>query len=117
MSRSADPETVGTRVLPPTPRHNEGSPNDHYRRALEDTSYEEVKEVPVESTRPARVLIDLLNDFDEDALERVSKRSLTLKTFVKLPMLYLLLTAGMQSGLSIVFLKLFGELIQSGEAA
>jgi len=31
-------------------------------------------------------------------------------------MLYLLLNAGLQSGLSIVFLKLFGELIQSGTA-
>ena len=32
-------------------------------------------------------------------------------------MLYMLFLAGLQSGLSIVFLKLFGELVQSGEVA
>jgi len=33
-----------------------------------------------------------------------------------MPLLYLMLNAGLQSGLSIVFLKLFGELVQSGTA-
>ena len=33
-----------------------------------------------------------------------------------MPMLYMLFMAGLQSGLSVVFLKLIGELVQSGEA-
>ena len=64
-----------------------------------------------ESLRPARILIELLNDMDRQQLEQVSKRSLNLQRCVKLPMLYLLINAGLQSGLSISFLKLFGELI------
>ena len=53
---------------------------------------------------------------DADLLAQVSPDSTHLKRFVKFPMLYMLFLAGIQSGLSIVFLKLFGELVQSGEA-
>ena len=51
-----------------------------------------------------------------EQLEEVSARSRNLKRFIKVPMLYLLANAGVQSGLSLCFLKLCGELIQSGEA-
>lgn len=61
--------------------------------------------------KPARILIEVLHNFDDEMLKDVSSRSLNVKRYVKLPMLYLLLNAGLQSGLSIVFLKLFGELI------
>lgn len=58
----------------------------------------------------------VLHNIDMEQLKEVSSRSVNVKRFVKLPMLYLLLNAGVQSGLCIVFLKLFGELIQSGTA-
>ena len=53
----------------------------------------------------------MLQDIDPELLAQASNRSILLKTLVKMPMLYMLLNAGLQSGLSIVFLKLFGELI------
>ena len=62
------------------------------------------------------MLIEVLTDMDNETFEAVSTHSKNLNRFVKLPMLYLLITAGLQSGLSIVFLKLTGELTQSGQA-
>ena len=66
--------------------------------------------------RPARELIEVLHNIDDELLKDVSERSLRVKHYVKTPMLYLCLNAGLQSGLSIAFLKLFGELVQSGTA-
>lgn len=47
----------------------------------------------------------------------MSSRSTNVKRFLKLPMLYMLFLAGLQSGLSVVFLKLTGELIQQGQGS
>ena len=65
--------------------------------------------------RPARQLIEALNDIDPDLLEKVSPSSTILRTFVKLPMLFLLFNAGLWSGIGAVSLKLCGELAQAGE--
>lgn len=65
--------------------------------------------------RPARQLIDVLNDIPSDLLDKVSPNSATLKYFIKLPMVCSIGTAAMQSGLTIMFLKLLTELSQSGD--
>ena len=44
---------------------------------------------------PARQLIEVLNDFDNEVLREVSNRSRNLKRFIKLPLLYLMLNAGL----------------------
>ena len=69
-----------------------------------------------EVERPARVLIDIINDLDKEVLEKVSPASATIKRFIKWPMIFLVWASSMQSSLSVVMLKLFGELIQSGSA-
>jgi len=56
------------------------------------------------------VLIDVLNDISDELLLEVSPRSKTLKYFIKVPMLLIISTAALQSGLTIVFLKLITEL-------
>lgn len=61
------------------------------------------------------MLIEVLNDMPSDVLATVSPRSVNLARFLKLPMLYMLLLAGLQSGLSVVFMKLVGELVQAGQ--
>ena len=66
--------------------------------------------------RPARLLIEAINDLPEEVLEYVSPQSVPLKRYIKVPMLLLLTNAGFQAGLSVVFLKLCGELIVVGEA-
>ena len=66
--------------------------------------------------RPARVLIEILNELPEEVLELVSPSSVTLKRYIKVPMLLLLINASTQSGLGTVFMKLIGELIVSGDA-
>ena len=55
-----------------------------------------------------------LNSLNEDKLMRVSPESSGLRSWLKLPMILLVLGSAMQSGISIVMLKLVGELIQSG---
>lgn len=60
------------------------------------------------------MLIEVLNDIPTDLLAQVSPDSVNLARFLKMPLLYLLLLAGLQSGLSIVFMKLVGELVQAG---
>lgn len=66
--------------------------------------------------RPARILIEVINEIPEEALKEVSPESLGTKKYIKVPMLLLLINAGLQSGLSIVFCKFIGELIASGDA-
>lgn len=65
--------------------------------------------------RPARVLIEALNDINDELLEEVSSRSKTLKYYIKMPMVLTIGTSALQSGLTIVFLKLLTELGETGE--
>ena len=51
---------------------------------------------------------------DNELVSRVSPRCKTLKTFIKMPMMLLTVTAALLSGLTIVFRKLLTELMQSG---
>jgi len=91
--------TLAMRQLSPT----NGSNN--YRRAREtsvdlatehDSSQPEiVTSQSGGSMLPARQLIEVLNDFDNDVLREVSLRSKNLKRFLKLPLLYLMLNAGL----------------------
>ena len=55
-----------------------------------------------------------MNNIDDEMLSRVSSRTKTLKNFIKMPMVLLVVTAALLSGLTIVFLKLLTELAQSG---
>ena len=67
-----------------------------------------------EVQRPAREIIEALSNLDNELVSRVSPRSKTLKTFIKMPMMLLTVTAALLSGLTIVFRKLLTELMQSG---
>lgn len=49
----------------------------------------------INSQKPARLLIEILHNLDDNLLKQISSRSIGLKLYVKLPMLYLLLTAGL----------------------
>ena len=56
-------------------------------------------------------MIDIVNNMDRELLEQVSPDSLMIKRFIKWPMVLLIWASSMQSSLSAVMLKLFGELI------
>ena len=62
------------------------------------------------------MLIEAVNDLPEEVLVHVSPQSVRLKRYIKVPLLILLINAGFQSGLSVVFLKLCGELVVAGDA-
>ena len=62
------------------------------------------------------MLIEALNDLPAEVLEQVSPQSVNLKRWIKVPLLLLLVNAGFQSGLAVVFLKLCGELLVTGDA-
>ena len=61
------------------------------------------------------MLIEALNDIDDELLEQVSSRSKTVKYYIKMPMILTICTSALQSGLTIVFLKLLTELGESGD--
>ena len=61
--------------------------------------------------RPSRLLIEIVRDIDEELLKQVSPDTLTMKKFIKWPMMFLIWASSMQSSLSVVMLKLFGEII------
>lgn len=60
-------------------------------------------------------MIEALHHISDERLKVVSAQSATLKSFIKLPMLLVVATSALQSGLTVVFLKLVTELIASGE--
>ena len=59
------------------------------------------------------MLIEALNNLPEEVLEKVSPQSVRLQRWIKIPMLILLINSAFQSGVSVVFLKLTGELFVS----
>ena len=61
-------------------------------------------------------MIEIINDMDRELLEKVSPSSRTVKNFIKVPLVFLVWASSMQSSLSVIMLKLFGELIQSGSS-
>lgn len=63
--------------------------------------------------RPAYQLIEVLNELTEAQVRVISPDSKMLKKLLKVPMVLLVLASATVSGLSVVMLKLFGELIQS----
>ena len=67
-----------------------------------------------EVQRPARSLIDTINEMTIEEVTQVSPNSLRLKRMVKVPMLLMISAAGAMSGISISFLKFATELIASG---
>jgi hypothetical protein len=66
-----------------------------------------------EVQRPAHVIIATLNDMDDEWVEYVSEPSLKLKALIKVPMVLCTATSALQSGITIVMLKLFSELGQT----
>ena len=71
----------------------------------------------VEVERPARVLIEAIHDTSYEAMARVSPETLTLKRFIKVPMVLFVWSSSVQSGICVVMLKLAGELVQSGASS
>ena len=68
-----------------------------------------------EVQRPARALIDTINEMTFDEIRQVSPDSLKLKKLVKTPLLLIISASGMMSGVSISMLKFTTEMMQSGE--
>jgi len=56
------------------------------------------------------VLIETLNDLPIEEVEKASRRSRRLKKCIKAPMLLIVATSALQSGMTIVMLKLVTEL-------
>ena len=48
-----------------------------------------------EVQRPARILIDTLNGMPDDLLAKVSARSRTLKSLIKMPMVLIVMTSAL----------------------
>ena len=59
----------------------------------------------MDKKRPYRILIETLNDMSRERVQEVSERSLTLKWCVKVPMILLIMLAGLVSGTSVLLLK------------
>ena len=76
---------------------------------LNESSSDEVNEEQ-EMQRPARFLFEVLNDTPRELLQEISPRSQTLKYFIKVPMVLIIWTAALMSGLTILFLKLTTEI-------
>mmetsp|Transcript_34747 Transcript_34747/g.45715 ORF Transcript_34747/g.45715 Transcript_34747/m.45715 type:complete len:169 (+) Transcript_34747:773-1279(+) len=73
--------------------------------------------MPSDPRRPARVLINLIGKCPIGLIQRLSPGSKRLKSNLKLPMVLLCWSCGVLNGLSLVFLKVCGEIINSPEAA
>ena len=63
---------------------------------------------------PFRKVIEVLVDIPYETLERVSPESLTLKTYVKAPMVLSALASALCGSIYIVTIKLVGEMIANG---
>ena len=77
----------------------------------------EIDQSPVESVqyeemqRPARILIDAINDMPDEQIEKVSPQSVGLKTWNKIPMILLTVSSALQGSLTVVGVKLLMETI------
>ena len=70
---------------------------------------------PPSSQRPARLLVEALNELPVEILQHVSPESVRVQRLIKVPMLLLLIHSGLQGALSAIGLKLVGELFASNE--
>lgn len=76
---------------------------------------ESLNEQPQQEVCPAHLLIKIVNQMPDELLAEVSPESKSLKMVLKRTLLILLANAGVQSSIAVVFMKMFGELIQSGD--
>ena len=60
-------------------------------------------------------MIEAINNISSESLALVAPNSLRLKTLVKVPMLMMIFCSANMSSLSVVFMKLATELIESGQ--
>jgi len=63
--------------------------------------------------RPLRTLVDTINACPPDVLKTMSPKSENLKKRIKMPMILFLLCTAIMSGISMVMMKMIGELVSS----
>ena len=63
--------------------------------------------------RPERVLIDIVNACPNDLMTRISPDTMKIKDYIKVPMVLLILCSSMMSTISMIMIKMLGELVQS----
>ena len=83
--------------------------------SIQDANREPLVGNPEEMQRPARALIEVLNEMTREEVELVSPGSHRLRRFAKAPMLLVIAGAALCSGVTVALLKLLGELLLSGE--
>lgn len=83
--------------------------------SIQDANREPLVGNPEEMQRPARALIEVLNEMTREEVELVSPDSHRLRRFAKAPMLLVIAGAALCSGVTVALLKLLGELLLSGE--
>jgi len=70
-----------------------------------------------EPRRPARVLLALIDKCPLDLIEKMSPESVQLKKDLKMPLVMMCWSCGIMNGNAIVFMKIFGEILNSPEFA
>jgi len=60
-----------------------------------------------------RVLIDTVHACPIDLLMTVSPQTVTAKKYIKMPMLLLIICSSMMSAISMIMIKMLGELVES----
>ena len=68
-----------------------------------------------EVERPPRTLIETISEMTEDEVKQVSPNSLTLKKFVKIPLLLIVTSSAVMAGISISLIKMAVELLESND--
>lgn len=68
-----------------------------------------------EVERPPRTLIETISEMTEDEVKQVSPTSLTLKKFVKIPLLLIVTSSAVMAGISISLIKMAVELLESND--
>lgn len=87
---------------------------DSYRRGTEEIINEQ-QENDVDSRRPQRVIIALIDKCPKELISTISPSTLRLKQNLKVPLVLLCWSAGIMNGEALVFLKIGGEVINSDE--
>ena len=81
-----------------------------------DNSDSTGSEVQLEKMRPLRKLIQIISSFPKDVINEVSPNTASrIKPYVKVPMILIMGVCGIMAGITSIFFKFLGELVESDE--
>ena len=98
--------------------HTENDDENNYRRATNSGNTIDNDQIRAEPRRSARVLLSLIGQLPEEFIAKVSpEMGSAIKRRIKLPAVCMTMSAGLIAASSVVMMKCFYEVLQSGEAS